>query len=148
MRGINHIFLFGMLGHDVELRTTPQGKSVTELRIATNRAIKKEEGWVEVADWHRVTLWDKDAELAAKVLKKGAPVGVEGELRAETWIDSAEQKHTKIYVLGRRLHLSPFKRSMALSGAEADSGARGPGEAMHPALNASHDEDRSAEIPF
>lgn len=153
MRGINHIFLFGMLGHDVELRTTPQGKSVTELRLATNRAIKKDETWVEVADWHRVTLWDKEAELAAKLLKKGAPVGVEGELRTESWTDSADQKHTKVFVLGRRLHLSPFKRAdeAPAPGREerGEAPPRGRSERAHPAFAAAHeDEVGTAEIPF
>lgn len=152
MRGINHIFLFGMLGHDVELRTTPQGKSVTELRLATNRAVKKDEGWVEVADWHRVTLWDKDAELAAKLLKKGSAIGVEGELRTETWTDSAEQKHTKVYVLGRRLHLSPFKRveeGAPREDARRDEAPRGRSERAHPAFAQAHEDDvGSAEIPF
>jgi single-strand DNA-binding protein len=167
MRGINHVILFGLLGHDVELRTTPNGKSVTELRLATNHAVKKDEGWVEVADWHRVTLWDSQAELAAKLLKKGTPVGVEGELRTESWTDSAEQKHSKTYIMGRRLHLSPFKRfeSGAMDGAagpEEAEGApepaaptqrrpRGRTERMHPAFqpdSAANDGMGSAEIPF
>ena len=152
MRGINHVILFGLLGHDVELRTTANGKLVTELRLATNHAVKKDEGWIEVADWHRVTLWDSQAELAAKLLKKGAPVGVEGELRTESWTDSAEQKHSKTYIMGRRLHLSPFKRpelSGAPEGADAaeDRRPRGRAERMHPAFAAETD-DQSAEIPF
>jgi single-strand DNA-binding protein len=158
MRGINHVILFGLLGHDVELRTTPNGKSVTELRLATNHAVKKDEGWVEVADWHRVTLWDSQAELAAKLLKKGTPVGVEGELRTESWTDSAEQKHSKTYIMGRRLHLSPFKRMEGSLGAEEGSSEpepaapaqrrpRGRTERMHPAFQAESDEG-SAEIPF
>lgn len=168
MRGINHVILFGLLGHDVELRTTPNGKSVTELRLATNHAVKKDEGWVEVADWHRVTLWDSQAELAAKLLKKGTPVGVEGELRTETWTDSAEQKHSKTYIMGRRLHLSPFKRpdgaAVGAAGSamlgqdelegepepQTPAGPRRPrsrAERMHPAFQPESDAG-SADIPF
>ncbi len=120
MRGINQVFILGHVGHEPEPRRTQSGRIVVELRIATQRAIKQEEGWGQVADWHTVRFWEQQAEVVAKYVHKGSLIGVEGSLRYEQWTDSHEQKRTSTVIQGDRLHL-------VSTGPRAERGAEGEG---------------------
>lgn len=83
---LNRVELIGNLGQDPEMKTTPQGTSVCTLRVATTESYKGQDGnWVETTDWHTVTLWDRLAERAAKNLKKGSKVFVEGRLKHRSY---------------------------------------------------------------
>lgn len=62
------------LTKDVELRTTPNGKSVATLSIAVKRPFSND------TDFFNITVWDKKAENCAKFLKKGSKVGIVGYL--------------------------------------------------------------------
>lgn len=85
---INQVTLIGNLGADPELRETANGKPVGNLRLATSRKYKnRDEEWVDETEWHRVTLWGKDAENAAKYLAKGRQVYVQGRLHTRKWED-------------------------------------------------------------
>jgi len=110
MRGVNHVFLCGLAGHDPELRTTPNGKQLCELRIAIDRPVREGEGWGQVTDWHRITFWEALAEQVQKRVQKGQPIAVEAELRPEVWQDKDGKKQHRLVVVGRRLHLMPTSR--------------------------------------
>ena len=62
------------LTKDVELRETPNGKSVATLSIAVKRPYSDE------TDFFNAVVWDKKAENCAKFLKKGSKVGIVGYL--------------------------------------------------------------------
>lgn len=84
----NKIILVGNLGRDPELRYTPQGIAVCDFSLATNERKRDKSGEMqEVATWFRITLWRNQAENAAKYLKKGSPVYIEGRLGLEEWTD-------------------------------------------------------------
>lgn len=88
MAGINKVILIGNLGRDPELRYTQGGTAVTTLSIATTRSYTKGgQGGerVEETEWHRVTVWGKDAENAHKYLTKGRQVYVEGRLQTRSY---------------------------------------------------------------
>ena len=87
MAGINKVILIGNLGRDPELRYTQQNNAVATLSVATTRKVKRDEQWVEETEWHRVTLWGKDAENAQKYLAKGRQVYVEGRLQTRKYED-------------------------------------------------------------
>ncbi len=83
---LNRVELIGNLGQDPEMKTTPQGVSVCTLRVATSDSYKGQDGnWVENTDWHTVILWDRLAERAAKNLKKGSKVYIEGRLKHRSY---------------------------------------------------------------
>jgi single-strand DNA-binding protein len=105
MRGINHVFLVGHVGQNPELRTTANGRTLCRFSLATNRPVKHGEGWKQETDWHRIVLWERDAELAVRYATKGSPVGIEGELRTSSWTDQAGVRQSRIEVVGRKLHL-------------------------------------------
>ena len=88
-RGINKVILIGNLGQDPESRTTPNGTTVTNIRIATSESWRdKQSGEMkENTEWHGVVLWNKLGEIAAEYLRKGSQVYIEGRLQTRKWQD-------------------------------------------------------------
>lgn len=92
---MNNVHLIGHLGTDVELRFTPEGTAVCDLRIATNEDYKDKEGVKhESTEWHRVVVWNGQAKNCAKYLKKGSLVSVEGKLHTRSWDKDGEKRYT------------------------------------------------------
>ena len=94
---LNKMMIIGNLGADPELRYTPSGKAVTNLRVAVNDNRKGPDGqWIEETLWMRVEVWDQAAERAAEQLRKGHKVYAEGQLRAREYDGSDGQKRTSL----------------------------------------------------
>ena len=84
---INKAILVGRLGQDPDLRTANSGTSICSLSVATTHDAKKGEVWEKVTTWHRVTIFGKTAENAAKYLAKGREVYIEGRIEYQKWTD-------------------------------------------------------------
>jgi single-strand DNA-binding protein len=126
MRGINHVVLVGRAGQDPEPRTTANGRTLCQLSLATNRPVKNGDGWDSETDWHRVVLWERNAEIASQFVQKGSSVGIEGELRVSKWTDKDGVRRSRTEVHARRLHLlGKSRNSTGASAAESDSPADG-----------------------
>jgi single-strand DNA-binding protein len=94
---LNKMMIIGNLGADPELRYTPSGKAVTNLRVAVNSNRKGPDGeWIEETLWLRVEVWDQAAERAAEQFRKGNKVYAEGELRAREYEGNDGQKRTSL----------------------------------------------------
>lgn len=92
-RGLNKVMLIGHLGKDPELKYTPGGAAVATVSLATNESYKDKEGnQQDKTEWHRLVIWNKQAEIAAEYLKKGAQIFVEGKLQTRNW-EKDGQKH-------------------------------------------------------
>src|SRR5258708_8763155 len=94
----NKITLVGNLGRDPELRYTPQGTPVCSFSLATNER-RKDRATGEnndITTWFRVTLWGRQAEVAAQYLTRGKPVYTKGRLRGEeyTTLDGTPRPHS------------------------------------------------------
>jgi len=98
---VNKVILIGNLGQDPELRYTPGGTAVADLRIATNRRYKTRDGdWQEETEWHSVVVWSKQAENCKEYLAKGRTVYIEGRLQTRSWDDQKSgQKRYKTEVV-------------------------------------------------
>jgi single-strand DNA-binding protein len=116
---INKAIVIGRLTHDPELRATPQGKPVANLRIATNTfAGKDEEGnRKEHTEYHRLVLFDKLAEVAATYLKRGKLVYAEGRLQYRSWEDAAGLKHQSTEIVVETLQMLGGKEAPATAAA-------------------------------
>ena len=67
---INKVILIGNLGSDPELRSTPSGVQVANCRLATSETWTDKSGErQERAEWHRIVLWRRLAEVAGQYLK-------------------------------------------------------------------------------
>ena len=83
---LNKMMIIGNLGADPELRYTPSGKAVTDLRVAVNNNQRGPDGeWVEETLWFRVSVWEQAAERLAEQLRKGNKVFAEGQLRVREY---------------------------------------------------------------
>ena len=97
MKSLNKVLLIGNLGADPEVRHTPGGTPVAELRMATNRVFTDKSGNRQTqTEWHRVVLWSKLAEIAGQYLRKGGAVFIEGRLQTRQWEDkqTGQQRYT------------------------------------------------------
>ncbi len=80
-RSLNRVELIGNLTRDPELRYTPNGTAVCTFGLATSRTWTTSDGEKkEETQFHRIVAWNKLAELAGQILKKGQRVYVEGRL--------------------------------------------------------------------
>jgi single-strand DNA-binding protein len=105
MANLNKVMLIGNVVADLELRYTPKGTAVTDLRLAVNRQWSNEQGnRQEETTFLDVTLWSRQAELAAQYLSKGRPVFIEGRLQMETWEDKTSgQKRSRLKIVGENM---------------------------------------------
>ncbi|MFH1640864.1 MAG: single-stranded DNA-binding protein, partial [Candidatus Omnitrophota bacterium] len=96
--------LIGNLTRDPELRYTPQGTAVANLRMAINRKFRdKSQELKEETCFITVVVWDKQAETCNQYLHKGSPVFVEGRLQSRSWEDNSGQKRNVIEVRAERV---------------------------------------------
>lgn len=93
--------IIGRLTRDPELRTTPNGASVTRLGLATNYVYTNQQTnqKVEQVEYHNVVLWRKLAEIANQYLKKGARVYIEGRLQTRNWEAKDGTKRTSTEIV-------------------------------------------------
>ena len=83
---LNKVQLIGHLGSDPELRHTPSGDPVVNFNLATNHVYKDKTGSLqEKAEWHRIVVWRKLAEICKGYLKKGSHIYIEGRLSSRSW---------------------------------------------------------------
>lgn len=123
-KSLNKVMLLGRLGADPEIRYTSDGTAVANLRIATNRPVKRGDEWADETEWHRVVAWDKLAEICGEYLSKGKQVYVEGQLRTRAWEDRDGNKRWTTEVRAWDvIFLDSRGDQRADTGAEAGAGA-------------------------
>lgn len=122
MQSYNKVILIGNLGSDPEVKYTPGGKAVVNLSVATNRQWK-EKGTgeaKEVTDWHRVVVWEAEAERCGKYLRKGSRVLVEGSLQTREY----GEKQRAVEIVAARVGYLSGKEAGAPAGQD-DAGGHG-----------------------
>ena len=125
---LNKMMIIGNLGADPELRYTPSGKAVTELRIAVNNNSKGPDGeWVEETLWFRASVWEQQAERLAEQLRKGNKVFAEGQLRAREYEARDGQKRTSLELaFARVVNLERRPREEgSFAGSDSEGGSFG-----------------------
>lgn len=90
----------GHLGQDVELRFTHGGTPVANVSLASNR-FKKDAGGekLSIADWFRVTVFGRDAEVLAQYAKKGSGVAFNGRLQTDSYLDREGVERTSTFLI-------------------------------------------------
>ncbi|MGH8415028.1 MAG: single-stranded DNA-binding protein [Gammaproteobacteria bacterium] len=147
-RGVNKVILVGNLGADPETRYMPSGSAVTNIRIATTEAWKDKESGEqkERTEWHRITFYNRLAEIAAEYLRKGSQVYIEGRLRTRTYEKEGQTHYSteiicdNMQMLGSRAGAGNPDRGGGESRAES-----GPAPAASPAKTDNFNDD---DIPF
>ena len=112
MASVNKVILVGNCGRDPEIRYLPSGGAVANVTVATSsrRKDKNSGEMIEDTQWHRVTFFERLAEIVGEYVKKGSPIYIEGRLRYSTYMDkttgveknSVEIVATEMQLLGGR----------------------------------------------
>jgi single-strand DNA-binding protein len=123
-RSINKIILVGNVGRDPEVQTTSAGTKVAHFSLATSRRVSRNGNFEDRTEWHRLTVWDRLAQLAEDYIRKGDRLYVEGRMEYDSYerngvtIPTAEVQVRELVLLG-----SPAGRAApAAAAAEAAEG--------------------------
>ncbi len=132
-RGINKVILIGNLGQDPEVRYTPSGGAVANLRIATSESWRdKQTGeQQERTEWHRVVMFGRLGEIAGEYLRKGSKVYIEGRLQTRKWQDQNGQDRYTTEIVANDMQMLDSRGA----GAEAGGGYGGRQQAPAPQAN-------------
>src|SRR5829696_7136367 len=123
MRGINKVILLGRATRDTELRSTPSGTSVSNMRLATNRVTRGKDGeLVEHPQYHTIICWERLAEQTGKHVTKGRLVYVEGRLESRSFTDKdgKERAVTEVIAADVQFLDGPGTKSTDLPAQERD----------------------------
>jgi single-strand DNA-binding protein len=82
---VNKITLIGNVGRDPDIQETKSGTKVAHFSIATNRRIAAGSDGEERTDWHRLTLWSRQAQFAEDYIQTGDRIYVEGRLEYDSY---------------------------------------------------------------
>ena len=156
MASVNKVILLGNCGRDPEVRYLPSGQAVANVSIATSskRKDKASGETIEDTQWHRVTFYDRLAEIAGEYVKKGRPIYVEGRLKYGVYTDKTTgvEKNT-VDIIATELQLLGGREGMGGPSGD-DGGSRSPARAAAPtaskapAAAKSGFDDMDDDIPF
>jgi single-strand DNA-binding protein len=107
---LNRVLLTGNLTRDPELRATPGGMSVCELRLAVNGRRKEPSTglWVDDPNYFNIVVFGSDAESCARYLAKGKPIAVDGRLKWREWVAQDGSKRQATDVIAERVQFLDF----------------------------------------
>ena len=123
MASVNKVILVGNCGRDPEIRYLPSGQAVANVSVATSsrRKDKNTGESIEDTQWHRVTFYDRLAEIAGEYVKKGRPIYVEGRLKYGKYTDQAGVEKNTVDIVATELQLLGGREGMG-GPSEGDDG--------------------------
>jgi single-strand DNA-binding protein len=108
---MNQVSMIGRLTRDPEMNYTQSGKAVANFTLAVDRRFKRD-GEPD-ADFFRVTLWGKTAEVASQYLAKGKQVGISGSIHINRYTNKDGEERQSVDINGQ---------SMTFCGSRSDGG--------------------------
>jgi single-strand DNA-binding protein len=128
MASVNKVILVGNCGRDPEIRYLPSGQAVANVSVATSskRKDKNTGESIEDTQWHRVTFYDRLAEIAGEYLKKGRPVYVEGRLKYGKYTDQAGVEKNTVDIIATELQLLGGREGMGAPNDGEEGGGAAP----------------------
>jgi single-strand DNA-binding protein len=145
-RSLNKVMLIGNVGAEPEIRTTASGTKIAKVSLATNRTFTDRSGQrQEKTEWHRLTFWDRLADIVEQYVHKGDRLYVEGRI---------EYSQTEDEQGGTRYWTDIVVREMVLLGQggggidASESGYSRPARGRQPAPAPSSPFDDDDDLPF
>jgi len=108
-RSVNKITLIGNVGRDPDIQQTKNGTKVAHFSLATNRRVPNGSDTEERTDWHRLTLWNRQAQFAEDYIRTGDRIYIEGRLEYDSYerdgvtIPTAEVSVREVVLLSSKL---------------------------------------------
>ena len=127
MASVNKVILVGNCGRDPEIRYLPSGQAVANVSVATSsrRKDKNTGESIEDTQWHRVTFYDRLAEIAGEYVKKGRPIYVEGRLKYGKYTDQSGVEKNTVDIIATELQLLGGREGMGGPGGDDEGGGGG-----------------------
>ena len=92
---VNKALILGRVGKDPEVRHLENGASVANFSLATTEKYKDKSGEKkEITTWHNIVLWRGLADIAAKYVKKGDLLYIEGKITTRSWEKDGVTRYT------------------------------------------------------
>ncbi len=113
-RSVNKITLIGNVGRDPDIQQTKSGTKVAHFSLATNRRAPVGSDQEERTDWHRLTLWNRQAQYAEDYIRTGDRIYVEGRLEYDSY------ERDGVTIPTAEVHVSNVVMLSSKSGAQAD----------------------------
>ena len=161
MASVNKVILIGNCGRDPEVRYAPSGAAICNVSIATSTRRKDKASGESIEDtqWHRVTFYDRLAEIAGEFLKKGRPVYVEGRLKYGKYTDKDGIERNTVDIVATEMQLLGGREGGMGGGDDMGGGAPmrsappqrsapAPAAKPAPAKSATSFDDMDDDIPF
>jgi len=159
MASVNKVILIGNCGRDPEVRYAPSGAAICNVSVATSsrRKDKTSGETIEDTQWHRVTFYDRLAEIAGEYLKKGRPVYVEGRLKYGKYTDKDGIERNTVDIVATEMQLLGGREGMGSGADEGGGGApmrsapparSAPAAKPAPQKSATGFDDMDDDIPF
>ena len=126
---LNKVMIIGRLGRDPELRYTQSGMPICNLNIATDESYTDKDGnKVDRTEWHRVVVYQRQAENCANYLGKGSLAYVEGSLTTRKWQDQQGQDRYTTEIKAQRVQFLDRKGDAAQAQSGSYNQYGGPGQ--------------------
>ena len=133
---LNCAVIMGRLVADPELRTTPNGISVTSFCVAVDRSFVKA-GEERKADFINVVAWRQTADFVTRYFHKGSMIAVQGSIQTRSYEDKNGNKRTAVEIVADNVsfcgskseqgggnHVASHGESSVVSLSQAISGRR------------------------
>ena len=95
---LNCVIIMGRLTADPELKTTPNGTSVTSFCVAVDRSYVRQ-GEERQTDFINVVAWRQTADFITRYFHKGSMIAVQGSIQTRNYEDKNGNKRTAVEVL-------------------------------------------------
>lgn len=146
MSNLNKVMLIGRIGKDPEVRHMPNGNAVATASLATS------EKWTdkasgekkEATEWHRLTFFERLAEIVSEYVHKGDLIYVEGKLTTRKWQDKDGNDRYTTEVRVNQMQMLGSKRE----GSEQPQRAPAQPAARAPVKPSPSFDDMDDDIPF
>jgi single-strand DNA-binding protein len=137
MASVNKVILMGNCGRDPEIRYLPSGQAVANVSVATTTRRKDKTSGenIETTEWHRVTFFDRLAEIAGEYLKKGNPVYIEGRIKYGKFTNKDGVEQNTCDIVATEMQLLGTRQGAGSPGDEGSGGgsySRAPAPASRP----------------
>lgn len=131
MSNVNSVTVSGNLTRDIELRRTQSDFVIGNAAIAVERSKKVGDDWEKETSFFDVTLFGGSAEFAAKKLRKGDLVTIQGRLEQQTWEDKdGGGKRSKVVIVATAVDSHGFFRPKDQDNDISASGGGAPAAAQ------------------
>lgn len=112
----NKLTIMGRICNDLEIKSTPNGKTVLSFRIAVERSYTPK-GTEKKSDFFNVVAWEQNADFISRFFSKGRLILLDGELQTRQYTDKNGQVQTIVEI---NVHKAYFTGELKQTGSSSE----------------------------